>query len=142
MYGEPVETRVDRAWFQQIPYYERPSSPKALQILSVSRPPPPSRLDYKFNLRHYSSEVGITLDTLPVGRGYYRFSAHTDKIRECPDNDLCKVGHTCACAGSTAAVFNGTRSPDTAGDALCAGRAWQELLKMSFDTSTNPCFST
>jgi len=64
------------------------------------------------------SEVGFTLKNLPVDRGAYRFSAHSDDIYRCPAFDLCSNGKTCACAGSSVAAGNSTAV--TAGDALCA----------------------
>jgi len=38
------------------------------------------------------SEVGFTLDNLPIRRGHFRFSAHNAEIRACPGLDLCKAG--------------------------------------------------
>jgi len=72
------------------------------------------------------SEVGFTLDNLPVSRGHFRFSAHSAEIRQCPGLDLCRKGMPCACAGSSAAAVNATSattSAVTAGDALCAAHS-------------------
>ena len=78
------------------------------------------------------SVVGITLDSLPIPRGHFRFSPHDDEVHECPGWDLCKKGKSCACAGSfavaAAAAVGGVNATSgvsitsavTAGDALCA----------------------
>jgi hypothetical protein len=72
------------------------------------------------------SEVGFTLNNLPISRGHFRFSAHNAEIVQCPGFTLCTKGKTCACAGSFAAAVNATSattSAVTAGDALCAAHS-------------------
>ena len=84
--------------------------------------------------------MGITLESLPITRGHFRFSAHDDQIYECPGLDLCREGKTCACAGSSAAALTGHDTSAatgalavTAGDALCAGHSWGPFCMLCED---------
>lgn len=73
--------------------------------------------------------TGTTIKTLPIDRGYFRFSADVAEVYKCPDADLCKDGKTCACQGSSLVLANGA----TNGDSICGAHSKGPLCMLCED---------
>jgi hypothetical protein len=77
------------------------------------------------------TKVGCTLANLPINRGHYRFSAHTDRILECPGLGHCKKGKSCACAGSSGYIGDGAVNATSTTTIAVTAVGWRIKLEQS-----------